>query len=67
MFFVLIQKQVYEISSKVQWADPSNLNTYCLFTIYSSAFGLMIATYVAFIFIFIVAIILLCGICVPRT
>jgi hypothetical protein len=66
MFFVLIQLRVYENFQTAQWTN-ANAPTYCLFTIYSSAFGLMIATYVAFILIFIVAIILLCGIGVSKT
>ena len=65
MFFVLIQIRVYGKLLQAQWTN-TGADNYCLFTIYSSAFGLMIATYVAFLFVFIVAIILLCGICAPR-
>jgi hypothetical protein len=65
MFFVLIQMRVYGNFQTAQWTDTGR-SDYCLFAIYSSAFGLMIATYVAFVFIFIVAIILICGLCLPR-
>ena len=66
MFFVLIQLRVYQNYTTAQWTTP-NKPTYCLFTIFSSAFGLMIATYVAFLLLFITSFILLCGICVPKT
>jgi hypothetical protein len=65
IFFVLIQYRVYGNFQTAQWTNSTAL-TYCSFPIYSSAFGLAIATYVAFIFLFIVSIILLCGICAPK-
>jgi hypothetical protein len=61
IFFVLIQVRVYGNYKKVQWKTPTG-QYYCLFTIFSSAFGLIIATYVSFILLFIVTIILLFGI-----
>ncbi len=66
IFFVLIQYRVYGNYSIAQWSNSTATSSYCIFPIYSSAFGLMIATYVCFILLFIVAIILLCGICVPK-
>lgn len=66
IFFVLIQLRVYTNFRTAQWTDAS-ISTYCLFTIYSSAFGLMIATYVAFLLLFTVAIILICGIGASKT
>lgn len=66
IFFILIQYRVYKNYSIAQWTDSTNLKTYCDFTIFSSAFGMMIATYVAFIFLFLVACIFLCGLCAPK-
>jgi hypothetical protein len=66
IFFVLIQLRVYSTFASVQ-STNSTATFYCIFPIYSSAFGLMIATYVAFIFFFIVSVILLCGIGLPKT
>lgn len=61
VFFILIQLRVYTNFRTAQWTDTDK-DTYCQFTIFSSAFGLMIATYVAFIFLIAVGIILICGI-----
>ena len=41
-------------------SKDSTAPTYCLSTIFSSAFALMIATYVAFLLIIVVLIIMLC-------
>ncbi|CAF2971134.1 unnamed protein product [Rotaria sp. Silwood2] len=65
IFFILIQIRVYGNFKDAQWTD-SNASTYCLFTVFSSAFGLMVATYVAFILLITVAFILLCGIFAPK-
>ncbi|CAF4044119.1 unnamed protein product [Adineta steineri] len=64
IFFVILQIQVYKSFPSVQSSDSSS-SSYCLFSIFSSAFGLIIATYVAFLLLFLVSIILLCGICAP--
>jgi hypothetical protein len=61
IFFVLINYRVIGNFKKVQWKYPNNPN-YCLFTIFCSAFGLMIANYVDIILVFSIAIILLFGI-----
>lgn len=60
-FFVLIQFRVYPNMNRVNY-NNLNSTTYCSFTVFTSAFGLSIATYVALLFIVIVAFILLCGI-----
>lgn len=61
IFFVLLQLRVYSKFGK--WdSTNSSADTYCVFPLFSAALGLVIATYLAFIFIFIVAFILLCGI-----
>jgi hypothetical protein len=61
IFFVLLQLRVY--GNLGQWQSTnSTATTYCVFPLFSAAFGLVIATYAAFIFIFIVALVLLCGI-----
>ncbi|UJR36853.1 hypothetical protein I4U23_029566 [Adineta vaga] len=65
VFFVVLQVQVYSIFSTVK-SDNASDPSYCFFTIFSSAFGLIIATYVAFVLLFIVGFILLCGICAPK-
>ena len=57
--------RVYGNFKRAQWIKPLE-STYCLFTIFSSAFGLMIATYVAFLLFFTVTIILLFGIGIPK-
>jgi hypothetical protein len=61
IFFVLIQVRVYGNYKIVQWKNPTDRN-YCFFTIFSSAFGLIIATYVSILLLFIVTSILLFGI-----
>jgi len=60
-FFVLLQIRVYGNYKNVQWKSPTQSN-YCLFTIFFSAFGLIIAIYIGFILVFIVAILKLFGI-----
>jgi hypothetical protein len=57
--------RVYGNFKRAQWTRPLE-PTYCLFTIFSSAFGLMIATYVAFLLFFTIAIVLLFGIGIPK-
>ena len=61
IFFILLQFRVYRIFQEVQWTTNDG-KTYCVFTIYSGAFGLIIATYVAFILLLTVGIILICGV-----
>lgn len=61
IFFVLLQSRVYGNYKKVQWKSPTQSN-YCLFTIYFSAFGLIIAIYVAFILFCTVTVLKLFGI-----
>jgi hypothetical protein len=65
IFFVLLQLRVFGNINNVQYTD-STLSSYCLFAIFSSAFGLIIATYVAFLLYIIVAFIFICGICLPK-
>ncbi|CAF1593971.1 unnamed protein product [Adineta ricciae] len=66
IFFVVLQIQVYSIFKTVNTNNTSD-PLYCLFQIFSSAFGLIIATYVAFLLLFIVSIIFLCGIGARKT
>ncbi|CAF2838922.1 unnamed protein product [Rotaria sp. Silwood2] len=61
IFFILIQVRVYGNYKKFQWNDATKPN-YCLFTIFYSALGSIIGTYVAFILFSTVTIILLFGI-----
>jgi hypothetical protein len=61
IFFVLLQVRIYGNYNKVQSKFPTQSN-YCLFTIFFSAFGLIIATYIAILLILIVTIMLLFGI-----
>jgi len=61
IYFVLLQIRIYGIYKTVQWKYPTQSN-YCLFTIFSSAFGLIIANYVAILIVLTVTIILLFGI-----
>ncbi len=61
IFFVLLQVRIYGNFKIVQWKYPTQSN-YCLFTIFSSAFGLIIAMYVAILLFLSVAITLLFGI-----
>ena len=64
-FFILLQIRIYGNYRTVQGGN-STLTTYCLSTLFSSAMGLMIATYIAFIILLIVAVILLLGIGVKK-
>ncbi|UJR09308.1 hypothetical protein I4U23_013551 [Adineta vaga] len=61
IFIILLNTRIYGNLKKFQSKSPKE-STYCLYTIFSSAFGLMIATYVAFALLFVVAGILLFGI-----
>ena len=65
IFFVLLQVRVYGNFSRFQSANAT-LTTYCVSNLFSSAVGLMISTYVAFIFLVIVAVLLLLGIGVKK-
>lgn len=65
IFFVLLQVRVYGNFRRVQGSN-STLTTYCDSNLFSSAVGLMISTYVAFIFLVIVAVLLLLGIGVKK-
>jgi hypothetical protein len=62
IFFVLLQMRLFKNYSRVQWTNPNIVGTYCVSTIFSNAFALMIATYTAFALIFALAAILLLGI-----
>ena len=65
IFFVLLQVRVFRNYSRVQSTNPT-LNTYCLPTIFFGAFGLIIATYVAFLLAFAVTAVLLLGIGIAK-
>ncbi|CAF1357583.1 unnamed protein product [Adineta steineri] len=65
VFVVLINSRIYGNYKLVQYTD-TKLPTYCLSTIFSGAFGFMIASYVAFILFFILAAVLLLGIGIEK-
>jgi uncharacterized protein YacL len=64
-FFVLLQVRVFRNYGRVQTTN-ANLSTYCLSTIFFGAFGLIIATYVAFLFAVVVTAVLLFGIGIAK-
>ncbi|CAF1234447.1 unnamed protein product [Adineta ricciae] len=61
IFIVLLNTRVYGNMKKVQWTSPTGSN-YCLYAISISAFAMVIANYVAFALLLLVAAILLLGI-----
>ncbi|CAF1013029.1 unnamed protein product [Rotaria sordida] len=61
IFFILIQVRIYGNYNDFQWKNSTQSN-YCLFTIFYSALGSIIGTYIAIILFSTVTIVLLFGI-----
>ena len=65
IFFVLLQVRVYENYRTGQRTNPK-LPTYCSFTIFTSALGLVAADYLAILLFFATVLVLLLGIGIPK-